>query len=583
MPKRKPHHKIVVCSIMKDEPHEFIKRWHESALEADWQYLLDTGSSNGCDTYAESLGITVLRKTFTPWRFDVSRNHLLENLPDDADYMINLDVDEVLVAGWREKMDAVDPSITRPRYKYTWSWKPDGTEGLVYAGDKIVKRHGYRFKHPVHEVMIGDGTFAETQIHVEGLEIHHHPDNTKSRGQYLPLLLLAVEEDPEDDRNMYYCARELFFAGQVEQATQYFKNHLSLPRAVWQPERAASMRYLAKMNEHEREHWLLRACAEYPAGREPWVDLAQHYYNVNNWPGCFFAATQALRIAEKPLLYLNEAEPWGYWPHDLAAISAHRLGMHENALASGQIATLLNPGDERLKNNMFFYKDVNTKVNVVIPFKSHVVGLICLLSDLALDKKVNKIVIVADGEEAFTKLNNIDIGMNIVKVMVPEGSGIHVMWNLGMEVCGKDHAIAFINDDVRLGKDCMTILAAELDKNPNIGLISPNYSGDKFEGEMATNTTCRGRYDGTGGMAGFCFMLASDLVKVYKFDTSLKWWYGDDDIVNWTILTKNRLVIVTDKTSCVHYHSFTITNNPPKDFQKHIINDEFIFTQKWTN
>jgi hypothetical protein len=257
--------------------------------------------------------------------------------------------------------------------------------------------------------------------------------------------------------------------------------------------------------------------------------------------------------------------------------------MHENALASGQIATLLNPGDERLKNNMFFYKDVSTKVNVVIPFKSHVVGLICLLSDLALDKKVNKIVIVADGEEAFTKLNNIDIGMNIVKVMVPEGSGIHVMWNLGMEVCGKDHAIAFINDDVRLGKDCMTILAAQLDKNPNIGVISPNYSGNKFEGEIATNTTCRGRYDGTGGMAGFCFMLASDLVKVYKFDTSLKWWYGDDDIVNWTVLIKNRLVVVTDKASCVHYHSFTITNNPPKDFQKHIINDEFIFTQKWTN
>ena len=84
-------------------------------------------------------------------------------------------------------------------------------------------------------------------------------------------------------------------------------------------------------------------------------------------------------------------------------------------------------------------------------------------------------------------------------------------------------------------------------------------------------------------MAGFCFMLASDLVKVYKFDTSLKWWYGDDDIVNWSVLTQNRLVVVTDKATCVHYHSFTITNNPPKDFQKHIINDEFIFTQKWTN
>lgn len=573
-------HKIVVCSIMKNEPHEFVKRWYESALEADWQYLLDTGSDNGCDTYAESLGITVLRKTFTPWRFDTSRNYLLDNLPQDADYVINLDVDEVLVAGWREKMDGVPPHVNRPRYKYTWSWKEDGTEGLVYGGDKIVSRHGYHFKHPVHEVMVPE--IPQVEAFVEGLEIHHHPDNTKSRGQYLPLLIQAVEEDPEDDRNMYYCARELFFAGQFEQASQYFRNHLALPRAVWAPERAFSMRFLAKIHENEREMWLLRACAEYPSGREPWVDLAQHYYNVNNWPGCFYAASKALLIMEKPLLYLNEEHAWGFYPHDLLAIAAHRMGQNDIAQVHGHIALALNPTEERLSKNMFFYRNTDTEVNIIIPFKSHVIGLIGLLADLSLDNKVNKIVVVADGEDAFSKLRKIDIGMNVIRVMVPEGSGIHVMWNLGMDICGDEHPICFINDDVRLSRNCISSLAASLDSNLSVGLVSPNYSGNNFNGEMTTNTTCRGAYDGTGGIAGFCMMLAKDLVKDYRFDTNMKWWYGDDDIVNWVTRAKGRHALVTSTAECKHEHSFTITNNPPKDFVKHTENDKKYFEKKWS-
>jgi hypothetical protein len=44
-----------------------------------------------------------------------------------------------------------------------------------------------------------------------GLQIHHHPDNDKSRGQYLPMLEMAVDEEPFNARNLYYYARELFF------------------------------------------------------------------------------------------------------------------------------------------------------------------------------------------------------------------------------------------------------------------------------------------------------------------------------------------------------------------------------------
>jgi glycosyltransferase involved in cell wall biosynthesis len=351
-------YRVAVVSIAKNE-EKHIKRWAESASQADELWLLDTGSEDGTVALAKSLGVNVLTKTFNPWRFDEARNHLLSLLPDDIDFIINLDVDEVLVAGWREAIETVHPDVTRPRYKYVWSWQADGAEGLVYSGDKIVSRHGYRWKHPVHEVMMPQG-IEEIQAFVEGLEIHHHPDSTKSRGQYLPLLIQSVEEDPEDDRNTYYCARELFFHGQVEASVNLFKTHLSLPKAQWRPERAWSMRYLAKMIPDERESWLLRAVAEYPEGREPWVDLAKHYYDKEYWASCYHAATRALDIKTKPLLYLNEEESWGYLPYDLAAIAAYNMKMYERAVEFNEQALLLNQNDTRLITNHSFYLQATT-------------------------------------------------------------------------------------------------------------------------------------------------------------------------------------------------------------------------------
>jgi glycosyltransferase involved in cell wall biosynthesis len=350
-------YKIAVVAIAKNE-EQFVSRWAQSAKAPNTElWILDTGSDDSTVELAKHEGVNVLTKTFTPWRFDEARNHLLSLLPHDIDYVINLDLDEVLVAGWREAFETIHPDVTRPRYKYVWSWKDEekGLEGLVYQGDKIVTRHGYRWKHPVHEVMVPIDGMEEVQAHIEGLEIHHHPDHTKSRSQYLPLLVQAVAEDPEDDRNTYYCARELYFNGQVEASVNLFKTHLSLERAQWRPERAWSMRYLAKMLPEEREHWLLRAVAEYPEGREPWVDLAKFYHQKEWWASCYWAASRALDIKTKPLLYLNEEEAWSYLPWDLAALSAYYMKMYEKAVHLNEEALLLNPDDPRLIKNHQFY------------------------------------------------------------------------------------------------------------------------------------------------------------------------------------------------------------------------------------
>lgn len=344
--------KIAVAAIAKNEI-KHVRRWADSCLDADFRLIVDTGSTDGTISEAHFIpNLTVSIENVIPWRFDTARNSAWKYIPEDIDYVIWLDMDEVLQPGWREAIENAQPTGTRLRYKYVWSWNEDGSEGLVYGGDKIHARHGYEWKHPVHEVLHPLDT--EIQQWIDGLEIHHYPDSTKSRGQYFDLLKLAVEEDPRDDRNQFYLAREYYFNNEYGLAQYHFNRHLDL--STWHPERAASHRYIAKMRPDAAEFHLYRAIAEDPSRRESWVDLATMYYNRQDWLACRMACTMALRITEKPLDYLCEAEPWGWLPHDLMAISCYNLEDFDEAWYHGSLAVELNPIDQRLKDNLEYYR-----------------------------------------------------------------------------------------------------------------------------------------------------------------------------------------------------------------------------------
>ena len=350
--------KVAVYTIALNE-EKFVKTWYDSCKDADYWLIADTGSTDNTVEEALLRGCAVKKIRIDSWRFDHARNAALKALPRDIDYCIALDMDEVLLPGWREELQKMhDQGITRPRYKYVWSWNADGSEGLVYGGDKIHARHYYEWKHPVHEVL--KSSVLETQEWC-GLEIHHYPDSSKSRAQYLPLLALSVEEDPEDDRNAFYYARELFFAGDKDKALLEFKRHLDLPTALWRPERARSMRYIATLENSEE--WLFKAIAEAPERREGWVDLARYYYNEGAWEGCLWASQRALEITDKPLEYLCEEFAWSFVPYDYAAISAYNLGLFDRAIEYGEQALLLAPDDDRLINNLTYYKEVSNANN----------------------------------------------------------------------------------------------------------------------------------------------------------------------------------------------------------------------------
>lgn len=341
--------RVAVYAIALNE-EQFVQRWAESAREADVLLIADTGSTDATIARAQDLGVEVARIGVSPWRFDDARNASLAVIPSDVDICIALDMDEVLVPGWRQHLEAISTATTRPRYQYVWSWQADGSPGLTYGGDKIHRRHGYRWRHPVHETLTP--TVPEVQEWI-GLEIHHHPDHTKSRSQYFPLLDLARRESPQDDRTAFYYARELYYHGRHPEAVEEFQRFLALPTATWAPERAAAMRFIAKTG-HDPIRWFTMATLESPDRREPWVDLAQYLHNQRDWEGCLLAANRALAINERQMEYLCEAEAWGARPHDLASIALWHLGRLSEALSACESAIALDPGDGRLRGNREF-------------------------------------------------------------------------------------------------------------------------------------------------------------------------------------------------------------------------------------
>lgn len=350
--------KVIVYAICKNEA-QFVGRWMDSMDEADQVVVLDTGSTDDSAELLRARGAKVVVEEIVPWRFDVARNRSLELVDEDADICVCTDLDEVFEPGWREKLErAWKPGTGTASYRYTWNFREDGGEGVVFWLGNAHARHGFRWVHPVHEVLQWTGPGAlPPAIYVEGIQLNHRADPTKSRAQYLPLLELSVREDPQDDRNMHYLGREYMFRGRWDDCIRTLKAHLNMPSATWKDERAASMRFIArsymeKGQSDPAKAWYLRAIVEAPHLREGYMDLAYTLYREKNWDGVLYFTGCALKICERPRSYICEAGAWGSLPYDLRAVALSRTGRQKEALEQARMALELEPENERLQGNV---------------------------------------------------------------------------------------------------------------------------------------------------------------------------------------------------------------------------------------
>lgn len=348
-------YKIIVYAISKNE-ESFVDRWYESMKEADQIYVLDTGSTDKTVEKLKSHNIYVKQEIINPWRFDIARNKSLDLVPLDADICICTDLDEVFQKGWREKLEGSwNDKITRAKYNYNWYIDEDNNPKISYYLDKIHTRKNYRWIYPVHEILENTNN-KESIITLDNITLNHYPDRNKSRSSYLPLLELAIKENPNDDRNMHYLGREYMYYNQNDKAIKTLKKHLKLESATWKDERCASMRFIArcyirKNNYKQANVWYEKAIKEAPYLRDPYVEKALLNFTEKDYNKVIYLCNKALDIKHNQKTYINETFSYDHTIYDLLSLCYYYKNEKDLSLYYINKAIEINPKLDRLKEN----------------------------------------------------------------------------------------------------------------------------------------------------------------------------------------------------------------------------------------
>jgi tetratricopeptide (TPR) repeat protein len=262
----------------------------------------------------------VRKQQFNPWRFDVARNASLALVSEDVDVCLSLDMDEVMLEGWREEVERLwEKGTTDMRYRYVFNWDDEACTipRITMYNFKIHQRHGHHWIYPVHEIVCAENG-VECTVVSDMVLCHHYADGSKLR-PYQAMLDQACLDEPENERFSHQRGRELMMYDRHQEAIIELKRHLSLKDSNNQC-RALSHRYIArclkamgKSNDEILVH-MLRSVAESPYQRESWVWLAQIWFDMGNYPQAYGCAVTGLSITNRCDSFESEEGCWGDIP-----------------------------------------------------------------------------------------------------------------------------------------------------------------------------------------------------------------------------------------------------------------------------
>lgn len=349
--------KIAVYSICKNEI-KHIQRWFDATKDADCRVVVDTGSTDGSQDMLRALGVTVYQANYNPFRFDIARNTALSLVPEDIDVCLTLDMDEV-----------PEPDFFK---KVKRKWIPGAHLGWIsmdtgqkWEKDRLHSRYGWHWKYACHEVQVWYGEGETKDCDIRDAVIEHLPDNSKSRGQYLSLLEMAVRESPTDARMATYLTREYYFYHKWQEVIDMAEKQLTLDG--WDVEQAAVCRWAGEASYQlglieQAKRWYDRGVQILPQQGEPWYGVAIDAYRREDWSRCLDAS---INVLEHPrsVHYCYESAIWDWKAYDLASISAYNLKYIDEAITFAEFAVKGNGEEtERIQRNLNFFRQVKNDI-----------------------------------------------------------------------------------------------------------------------------------------------------------------------------------------------------------------------------
>ncbi|MBI4952354.1 MAG: glycosyltransferase family 2 protein [Myxococcales bacterium] len=357
---------LCLCMIVKDEAATIARTLESVKPFVDRWVVLDTGSSDDTRERVRALMAgtpgAVHEAPFVD--FATTRNHALDLCGADAEFILWLDADDVLVGG-----KALRAGLGRERAlcgpdREAYFLRVEA--GVAFDSARVLRaRDGWRFKGVVHEVLMREG--RQPPVHrIEGVLIRHEVGDEaleRSRRRWerdVGLLGAVVAADPSDTRAAFYLGLTYFWLGRWEEAIAALERRAAM--GGWHEEVYQARMHVGVAAERAGRPWpevldlYLRAHATAPQRAEPLHAIALHYNLRAEHALCVLFARRGYELPypKEDRLFVDEAV-YHWQLADLVASSAYWIGAFELGLAAARQAVRARPDDPRLRQNLEHY------------------------------------------------------------------------------------------------------------------------------------------------------------------------------------------------------------------------------------
>lgn len=365
--------------------------------------VLDTGSTDGTCLVAKGLGCVVYKSSDHQRRVGITRAAEINskfvafgesNIVQGIDEFFDFSAARNLAAGWATNkfvfmpdcdevvtkldLDKINEAIQSGEvdqfeYEFVFSHAADGaTPQIQFRHCKFYNYDWLRWTGIVHEILspTDKAKLAPRRRYVDYIQLEHHQNRETSRSQYLVGLAVDCYNNPANDRNSHYFARELMWSGRFESAKKEFRRHIAMPNG-WIAEQAQSQIFLGDI--YRQQHGNMSAAIdEYFHAwrmdgnrREALIKIAECYYQDNKPQQTASFAEAALAV---PLhdYYGNQLHHYREYPHELLYWAYWQLGDKVRSELHWSLAIDFAPTHPKYLHDAQFYETLPL-VSIIIP------------------------------------------------------------------------------------------------------------------------------------------------------------------------------------------------------------------------